>query len=163
TDPQGYATSPPPLMSSPPTLLIAVHWASCLERPTVTTKRAAGKLPDGGSAEDATGQEVLGLEGGEVVAAHVAALREEAVGVAEAEAGPVEGDADGAGVGEAWLRAAAGQVLAEDRLGLGREAVALPVHHEAADRLQLGGLVVGEVDVVGDAGAHAGVGREERV
>src|SRR5690606_39978661 len=101
-------------MSSPPTLLIAVHWASCLERPTVTTKRAAGKLPDGGSAEDATGQEVLGLEGGEVVAAHVAALREEAVGVAEA--GPLAGVADGAGVGDAWLRAAAGQVLSEARL-----------------------------------------------
>lgn len=70
-----------------------------------------------GSAEDAAGEEILGAKGGEVVAADVPVLGEEAAGVAEA--GAFDGVADGAGVGEAGLGAAAGQVVAEDLLGFG--------------------------------------------
>ncbi len=91
----------------------------------------------------------------------LAAGVEEADGLAQA--GAVEGVADGAGVGEVGLAHAVVDVVAEGGAAGLVEAVALLLQHGFGDGHELVRGVVGEVDVVGDAGAEAGVGGEELV
>ena len=84
----------------------------------------------------------------------------EAAGLAHPRA--LDGVADAAPVREARATDAALDVGAEGLARRGRELVALLVEHEVGDRDQLGHVEVGEVDVVGDARAHAGVGARRR-
>ena len=85
----------------------------------------------------------------------------EAVGMPEP--GALKRVADAAGVGELRLRLLERQVIAERLPGLRRQVVRGLVKHQAPDRQQLVGLVGGEVEVMRDAGPHAGVGVEEAV
>ena len=128
---------------------------------------AGSRLPHGRhrllrQGEQRAGQDVDGLQAHEVVLG-AAPLGFGGQPVRVPEPGPLQLVADAAGVGEPRLPHAQGQVIAESHLGLGGKVIGRAVEHGPADGHQLIQLVRGEVEVMRDPRAHAGVALEEHV
>src|ERR1044072_5599521 len=111
--------------------------------------------------EQRAGEDVLGLDRDKVLTRELITSIVQATGLTHA--GAVDGVADGAPVGEARALDAALDVLAKRFARLVGELVLLLLEHELGDLGQLRDREVGEVQVVRDARAHAGVRAKERV
>jgi len=141
-------------------------FAACLSGAGSPFSAVASRLLDGRhgviEGEERAGQDVDGLQPHEVVPAP-AQLRLGGQPVRVPEPGPLQFVADAAGVGESRLPHAQGQVFAEYQLRVGGKVIRRAVEHGPADGHQLLQRVRGEVEVMRDPRAHAGVALEEHV
>jgi hypothetical protein len=67
-----------------------------------------------------------------------------------AQADTIEGVAHRSGVGEMWLAHPRFQIAGKCIAGVGTEAIVLLLQHQLGDRRQFLGIVVWEIDVMGD-------------
>src|SRR5512133_2945677 len=153
--------------SSAKAWLNAARWArSVSARVPSTSKISAWSgcciVVSSGVGEYAAGQDVLRLDGLQVARRQLALpVREQAAGLAQA--GAVQRVAHAAGVGEMGLPDAPVQVLLQGGQGAVAEAIVLLREHGGRDGEQFLGRVVGKLQVVRDARAHARVALEEGV